>query len=180
MLSDVIKNEEYPVELIDVSITITRNDSKLEKLNAFVIEGISNEMLRIIRNNSIKQPIDFGTLSFEIWTGLKEGDHEFSIRIVIVGKKISFSVNSIHKEIEQQLISDIGGFCDIKSKKADKSTLQFDLIPLNIDLTSYVKAREKTLKEKTFYTDDVLKALLKDMTILSAEDIKDPLYKFEL
>jgi hypothetical protein len=62
----------------------------------------------------------------------------------------------------------------------DKTILQIELIPLNVDLISYVKAREKTLKEKTFYTDDVLKALLKDMTILSEEDIKDPLYKFQL
>jgi hypothetical protein len=180
ILSDVFENEQYPVELMDVTITITRNNSKLEKLNAFVIEGISNEVLRIIRNNSIKQPIDFGTISFEIWTGLLEGDHEFSIRILLVGKKISFAVNSIYKEIEQHVITDIGGSTGIKSKKVDKTTLQIELIPLNVDLTSYIKAREKTLKEKNFYTDDVLKALLKDMTILSAEDIKDPLYKFEL
>lgn len=180
VLSDVFKQEQYPVEILDLSISLTRNNSKLEKLNAYNIDSITNEMLHIIRNNIKKEPIDFATISFEIWTGLIEGDHEFSIRLFLVGKKISFYVNTIYKEIERNIIDEIGGYIEIKSKKVDKTTLQIELIPLNVDITSYVRAREKTLKEKSFYTDDVLKALLKDMTVLSNEDIKDPLYRYEL
>jgi hypothetical protein len=98
----------------------------------------------------------------------------------LVGKKLNISSKGIYDDLEKNIANEIGGITEVKSKTVDKTTLQIDLIPLNVDLISYVKAREKTLKEKTFYTDDVLKALLKDMTILSAEDIKDPLYKFEL
>ncbi len=180
MLSDLFKEEEYPVDLVDISITLSRNNSKLDKLNSFVIEGIVNQLLKVIRQHSIKQPVKMGTISFEIWTGLYDGDHEFNIRIVLVGKKLNISSKAIHNDLEQNIVNEIGGITEVKSKTVDKTTLQIDLIPLNVDLISYVKAREKTLKEKTFYTDDVLKALLKDMTILSEEDIKDPLYKFEL
>ena len=180
MLSDVFKEEEYPVDLVDISISLTRNNSKLDKLNTFVIEGVVNQLLKVMRQHSIKQPVKLGTVSFEIWTGLYEGDHEFNIRTVLLGKKLNISTQGIHNALEKNIANEIGGITEVKSKTVDKTTLQIDLIPLNLDLISYIKAREKTLKEKTFYTDDVLKALLKDMTILSEEDIKDPLYKFEL
>ncbi len=180
MLSDLFKEEEYPVDLVDISITLSRNNSKLDKLNSFVIEGIVNQLLKVIRQHSIKQPVKMATISFEIWTGLYDGDHEFNIRVVLVGKKLNISSKAIHNDLEKNIVNEIGGITEVKSKTVDKTTLQIELIPLNVDLISYVKAREKTLKEKTFYTDDVLKALLKDMTILSEEDIKDPLYKFEL
>ena len=82
ILSDVFKEEEYPVDLVDISITLSRNNSKLDKLNTFVIEGVVNQLLKVIRQHSMKQSVKLGTISFEIWTGLYDGDHEFNIRIV--------------------------------------------------------------------------------------------------
>jgi len=68
----------------------------------------------------------------------------------------------------------------VNKKQEDKLSLAVELIPLQVDFNSFLYKRDKNFKDKLFYSDDVLKTLLDDMTVLSKEDLQDPLFRFQI
>jgi hypothetical protein len=82
--------------------------------------------------------------------------------------------------MEDLVNNEVGGTMSVRTKTVDKQTLQIDLIPIQLELSKFVDQRPKNLKDKYFYTDDVLKVLFESFYILSKEDILDPIYKFNI
>jgi len=180
ILSDYYKNEEYPVDLIEITLELSRNDSNFDKIRKLELEVITQKIINIVQRNSKKSEIGFGTIGFEMDSGLLPGDHVLNIRVLIVGKNLKIMNKSIFKEMEEFVRNDVGGQTQIKSKTVDKQTLQIDLIPIQLDLSMFLELRQKDLKDKIYYSDDVLKVLFNTFYVLSKKDFLNPSFTFNI
>jgi hypothetical protein len=50
----------------------------------------------------------------------------------------------------------MGGNLIIKHSQLDKTSLMIDLIPLQLDIFTYVEAINSNKEDKVFYSDDIL------------------------
>ena len=82
--------------------------------------------------------------------------------------------------MEEFVRNDVGGQTQIKSKTVDKQTLQIDLIPIQLDLSMFLELRQKDLKDKIYYSDDVLKVLFNTFYVLSKKDFLNPSFTFNI
>lgn len=180
LLSNYIPESDYPVQMLDFTIEISNRDSKLDKLEKKEIETICNLMLKIVRTNSQKIQLEFGTISFEIENGYLQGEHLFSVRLVVIAKDFNLINYPIQKESNNLIIDKIGGDGWVKISTLDKNGLSIELIPMNLGISDFLNLRNRSLKDKMFYSDKMIELLNGDMIILSGEDLKDPLYKVEL
>ena len=180
ILADFYKDEDYPVDLLEICLEQSRNNSNFDKLGKIELEAITDRILKIVQTNTMKSDIGFGTISFEMEAGIYPGDHILNFKILVVGKKLKSQNSSIYKEMEDLVNNEVGGTMSVRTKTVDKQTLQIDLIPIQLELSKFVDQRPKNLKDKYFYTDDVLKVLFESFYILSKEDILDPIYKFNI
>jgi hypothetical protein len=179
-LADFYKDEDYPVDLLEICLEQSRNNSNFDKLGKIELEAITDRILKIVRTNTLKSDLGFATISFEMEAGIYPGDHILNFKILIVGKKLKSQNSPIYKEMEELANNEVGGTISVRTKTVDKQTLQIDLIPIQLELSKFVDQRPKNLKDKYFYTDDVLKVLFQSFYILSKEDILDPIYKFNI
>ena len=179
LLTSYFEDEEYPIDLMDITYEISRNNSELKELDIKTVENIINTFLHEIRGLNILGK-SMATISFELEYGYLPGEHLFNIRLVICGTDISKYSKSIEKAIESTRISSLGGYLSFNSKKVDKTGLHIELIPLQLDIQPFLKAREENIKDKRWYKDEVIKLPLSDFKVLSYEDIIDPLYEFKV
>lgn len=179
ILTNGIEEKKYPIDLLEIYLIFTRKNSKVKSIKKNEIEDIINGMLNSIRKNIGRKNPELGTISFEIWSANYVGEHEYSIRIIIVGDKIGEIQYEIYKALEEDIAA-FGGLLVVNKKQEDKLSLAVELIPLQVDFNSFLHKRDKNFKDKLFYSDEVLKTLLDDMTVLSKEDLQDPLYRFQI
>jgi hypothetical protein len=180
ILTTGIEEDEYPVDVLKINIELSRNTCLVSKLDKPEIEGLVNSLLEIVRKNVLKKKLHFGTVTFEIEQGLEDGEHIYTTKLLIVGRKLDSIKRPILLEIIKQLIELNGGEVQVKFSSMDKLNLFGEIIPLQLDYFGFIQMRSKSAKDQKFYTKDLLNTLEEDLIILSEEDIKDPLYIFEL
>jgi hypothetical protein len=180
ILTTGIEEDEYPVDVLKINIEISRNTCLVSKLDKPEIEGLVNSLLEIVRANVLKKTLHFGTVTFEIEQGVEDGEHIYTTKLLIVGRKLDSIKRPILLEIIKQLIEPNGGEVQVKFSSMDKLNLFGEIIPLQLDYFGFIQMRYKSAKDQKFYTKDLLNTLEEDLIILSEEDIKDPLYNFEL
>ena len=180
ILTTGIEEDEYPVDVLKINIEISRNTCLVSKLDKPEIEGLVNSLLEIVRANVLKKTLHFGTVTFEIEQGVEDGEHIYTTKLLIVGRKLDSIKRPILLEIIKQLIELNGGEVQVKFSSMDKLNLFGEIIPLQLDYFGFIQMRYKSAKDQKFYTKDLLNTLEEDLIILSEEDIKDPLYNFEL
>jgi hypothetical protein len=180
ILTTGIEEEEYPVDVLKINIELSRKTCLVSKLDKPEIEGLVNSLLQIVRKNVLKKNLHFGTVTFEIEQGVEDGDHIYTTKLLLVGRKLDSIKRRILLEIIKQLIEPNGGEVQVKFFQMDKLTLFGEIIPLQLDYFRFIKMRSNNPKDQKFYTKDLLNTLEEDLIILSEEDLKDPLYKFEL
>jgi hypothetical protein len=180
VLSNYIPEEKYPVQVLDLTVELSNNNSKLAKLEKKEIEQITNMMFEIVRKNCQKIPLEFGTLSYEIENGYLQGEHLFSIRFLIVAKDFKLIHYPIKNELNNLILDKFGGDGWVKLTSKDKTSLMIEIIPLNLYYDDFLNFRARTLKDKMFYSDQLIELLNRNFIILSGEDLKDPLFKIDL
>jgi len=180
ILTTGIEEDEYPVDVLKINIELSRNTCLVSKLDKPEIEGLVNSLLEIVRANVLKKTLHFGTVTFEIEQGVEDGEHIYTTKLLIVGRKLDSIKRPILLEIIKQLIEPNGGEVQVKFSSMDKLNLFGEIIPLQLDYFGFIQMRSKSAKDQKFYTKDLLNTLEEDLIILSEEDIKDPLYIFEL
>lgn len=180
ILTTGIEEDEYPVDVLKINIEISRNTCLVSKLDKPEIEGLVNSLLQIVRENILKKKLFFGTVTFEIEQGVQDGDHIYTTKLLIVARKLESIKRPILLKIIKQLIEPNGGEVQVKFSQMDKLTVFGEIIPLQLDYFRFIKMRSGNAKDQKFYTKDLLNTLEEDLIILSEEDLKDPLYKFEL
>jgi hypothetical protein len=171
---------QFPVDVIKLNFELSKNTSWIPKMGKEEIEGQVNSLLQIVRENILKKKIYFGTLTFEIEQGVENGEHIYTIKLLIVGQKLDTIKRPILLEINKQLIQPFGGEVQVKFSQMDSVSLVVEIIPLQLDYFGFIQMRSKSPQDQKFYTKDLLNTLEEDLIILSGEDLKDPLYKIEL
>jgi hypothetical protein len=174
ILSDFFDSKDYPIDLIEINLELTRNSTCYSKIGKKEIEQIFNSIISTVRSITKKKKIGFGTISIEVETGFSPGEHIILFRFVIVG----FELKSMEDELKKKLENKLMGTLNIKYSKQNKIGLQLELIPLQLDLYSFNEAIKKNREDKVFYSDDILEFVLNGFRIMSDEDLKDPLYVF--
>jgi hypothetical protein len=180
VLSELYVDDEYPVDCIEILFHLKRNNSKLKELNSKVLQDVINHILGIIRVNIKPKMVDFATIGFQSSSASMDGGHLVSIRICLVGKRLKNLLNPICGKIDSELPPVIGGRLECNKKQLDKTSLQMELFPLNIDFGSFVLNTSKNALDKRFYTDELMKVILKEMIVLGDEDLNDPLFKITI
>lgn len=79
-------------------------------------------------------------------------------------------LNPICKKMDSELPPVIGGRIECNKKQLDKTSLQMELFPLNFDFSSFVLNTSKNALDKRFYSDELIKVILKEMIVLGDED----------
>jgi hypothetical protein len=180
LLSDFYKDEDYPIDLLEITLELSRNDSNFDKIRKLELEVITENIIKIIQKHSKDSQIGFGTIGFEMDAGLLPGEHVLNFRIILVGKNLKKITHPIFKDMEDLVRNDVGGKTQVKTKTVDKQTLQIDLIPIQLDLSTFLELRQKNLKDKIYYSDDVLKVLFKTFFVLSKDELLSPLFRFNI
>jgi hypothetical protein len=182
-IGDSLPKEDYPVQLIELSVGLTRLGSKFEKLNKTVIDVMVNQLLKIARRNLDKNKIHFGVVNFECSVGYLPPFNELSIRLIVIGNELldNYIDYQISIEIKTEVVSDTGGTANFKSYELDQTGLQVQIIPIHTpSLGEFLSSIKSNLLDKRFFTDDVLKAVLTENIFMDKEQLMSPKFKFEL
>ena len=62
ILADFYKDEDYPVDLLEICLEQSRNNSNFDKLGKIELEAITDRILKIVQTNTMKSDIGFGTI----------------------------------------------------------------------------------------------------------------------
>jgi hypothetical protein len=180
ILTTGIDPNQYPVDVLKLNFELSKNTSWIPQMGKKEIEGLVNSLLQIVRENILKKKLYFGMVTFEIEQGVENGEHIYTIKLLIVGQKLDSIKRPILLDILKEIIEPLGGEVQVKFSQMDSVSLVVEIIPLQLDYFGFIQMRSKSPQDQKFYTKDLLNTLEEDLIVLSEEDIKDPLYKFEL
>ena len=179
MLIYFIEDEEYPVDVLVCNYLFSKNTSRLKKISKQEIEHFFNMIIKHFYKFSAKSNMRFGTVSIEVET-FDKGNHEVNFRVLVAGNDLL----KFRKKLQENLqgsISDIyGGEIWVEYHNRDKLGLQLDIIPIQMDLESFIQMTEKNKADSNWYTEDISKFITNGIKIITKADLNDPLYKFEI
>ena len=153
-LSRQIKDKDYPIELLDITYELSRLSSNFKQLSKPEIQTIFEILFDVIKT-TIKKKINFITQSLEVET-VSPGDHIITFRVNVIGRDIREYRPKLNEKIGQNLLDKMGGNLIIKHSQLDNTSLMIDLIPLQLDIFSYIEAINSNKEDKVFYSDDIL------------------------
>jgi hypothetical protein len=153
-LTSQIKDKDYPIEVLDITYEITKNTSNLNRISKPEIQTIFEILFDVIKT-TIKKKINFVTQSLEVET-MSPGDHIITFRVNVIGKDIREFRPSLNEKINQTLSDKMGGSHIIKYSKLDRISLLIELIPIQLDLLSFITSVNSNKEDKVFYSDDIL------------------------
>jgi hypothetical protein len=153
-LTRQIKDKDYPIELLDITFEVTRRTSNLKQLSKPEIQTIFEILFNVIKT-TIKKKINFITHSIEVET-VSLGDHIITFSVNVIGRDIREYRPKLNGKISQILLEKMGGNLIIKHSKLDRISLLIELIPLQLDLLSFIEAINSNKEDKVFYSDDIL------------------------
>lgn len=175
----VEKMEHYPMEIAEITVEITRNQSVFKVLDEEVIDKILAHIFKIIQRNTKKVKIDLATVNYELEFGYEPGEHIFVIRVLLVSKDFKRTNYMIRREIQTEILEEIKANGWLKFKSVDKTGLFIELIPINTGVADFLIVREKNQKDKNFYTDEVIDLIFSQLKVISPSDLSKPI-KFNL
>ena len=164
-LTSQIKDKDYPIEVLEITYEVTQNSTNLKQLSKPEIQTIFEILLEVIKS-SIKKKINFITQSLEVET-VSPGDHIITFRVNVIGNDIREYRPILNEKINQSLLDKIGGSCIIKHSKLDRISLMIELIPLQLDLLSFIEAINSNKEDKVFYNDDILEFIFGGLKVHS-------------
>lgn len=164
-LTKQIKDKDYPIEVLDITCQVTRRTSNFNQLSKPEIQSIFEILFDVIKT-SIKKKINFITQSIEVET-VSPGDHIITFRVNVIGKDIREYRPKLNHKISQNLLEKIGGNLIIKHSKLDRISLLIELIPLQLDLLSFMESINSDKKDKVFYTNDILEYIFDGLKVHS-------------
>ena len=163
-LSRQIKDKDYPTELLDITFELTRITSNLTKLSKLEIQTIFDLIFDTIISKINKTKIHFITQSVEVET-VDVGNHIVTFRVNAIGKDIRQFRPELNDKLERTIIDKMGGDLILKHKHLDKTSLMIELIPLQLDLLSFITSVNSNKADKVFYSDDILKYIFDGLKI---------------
>jgi hypothetical protein len=164
-LTRQIKDKDYPIEVLDIIYEVTRKTSNFNQLSKPEIQSIFEILFDVIKT-SIKKKINFITHSIEVET-VSLGDHIITFRVNVIGKDIREFRPILNEKINQTLLDIMGGNLLIKHSKLDRISLLIELIPLQLDLLSFMESINSNKKDKIFYTNDILEFIFGGLKVHS-------------
>jgi hypothetical protein len=164
----------YPTEIAEINVEITRNQSILKSLDKKVVNEILLDIFKIIKRNTKKVKIDLATINFELEYGYEPGEHIFVIRVLLVSQDFKRTNYLIRREIQSEILEEIKANGWLKFKSVDKTGLFIDLIPINTGVADFLIMREKNQKDKNFYTDEVIDLIFSELKVVTPLELTKP------
>jgi hypothetical protein len=164
----------YPTEIIEINVEITRNQSIIKSLDKEAVNEIMADIFKIIKRNTKKVKIELATINFELEFGYEPGEHIFVIRVLLVSQDFKRTNYLIRREIQSEILEEIKANGWLKFKSVDKNGLFIDLIPINTGVADFLIMREKNQKDKNFYTDEVIDLIFSELKVVTPLELTKP------
>jgi hypothetical protein len=149
LMASKIKEEDFPIDVLELVFTTSQMDSKWSKINKLYIDTLQDKILEIPKKKFYKN-IEFAVRTIEIDEVENINEILTTFRFIFTGRIKKSDAEEIGGQFNSICKGEFGGDVKVKLNLMDKIEMMVCIVPLQLVYDPYRIVKSKFLTEEFF------------------------------